>query len=295
MKPEIPYSSRISIRCLVVIRWWNARRNNIRRILHSLFHFARRNRENDERAEGWVDSSSTRRSSATVHEQRHHLRATFLPEAPLPSPFTLSSRNRRRDLLFLVRSGVLPPGTLFLYLLLLGRARFRNNAKGRTRIRRSGKNEEDGTREVRTAQTPAVRLAFTARREKDGKRSGLCAGKERQQDRWEARGGAGNADQKAMPKRRRNEATRKWLPNDTRPGTLASFQRNYQAHARIGRVLFSFLFVLFLAISLSLPCTSMSLSLFYSTALCMLFTVISLPRAFASRRRHTLDFVWSRH
>lgn len=36
----------------------------------------------------------------------------------------------------------------------------------------------------------------------------------------------------------------------------------------------------------SLLYTSMSPSLFYSTALCVLFTVISLPRAFASRRRH---------
>lgn len=117
---------------------------------------------------------------------------------------------------------------------------------------REREGERDGEIEIRTArhQTPAIRLVLK-RRERDGKRSGLCARKERQ-DRWKR-----GEEQGARTKRRcqRDDETKQrenGFRTNTRPGTLASFERNYQAHARIGRVLFSFLFLLFLSDALAL-------------------------------------------
>lgn len=87
-------------------------------------------------------------------------------------------------------------------------------------------------------------------------------------------GGAESADQKAMPKRRRNEATRKWLPNEYSARDSRQFRAKLPgpcAHWPRAFLLSLFYF---------------SPSLFFTLTLRMLFTVISLPRTFASRRRH---------
>lgn len=135
--------------------------------------------------------------------------------------------------------------------------------RGRTGL---GERDRDGRIEIRTArhQTPAIRLVLK-RREKDGKRSGLCARKERQ-DRWEREEGW-----RARTKRRcqRDDETKQrenGFRTNTRPGTLASSERNYRAHARIAFLLSLFYF----SPMLSLPPTPSPLSFSPLRSLCYL-------------------------
>lgn len=84
-----------------------------------------------------------------------------------------------------------------------------------------------------------------------------------------------------MPKKRRNEATRKWLPNEY----SARDSRQFRAKLPGPCAHWPRAFLLSLP-SISLRC-SLSLSLFFALTPRTLFTVISLPRTFvASRRRH---------
>lgn len=108
---------------------------------------------------------------------------------------------------------------------LSGSARKSGAAATRRREKRGGKRDRG-----RSPQTPAIRRR--ERRTKDGARAADAdatrreSGAEGEEDGADGWGGRGTP--KAMSKRRRNEATRKWLPNEIRqPGTLASFERNY--------------------------------------------------------------------
>lgn len=209
---------------------------------------------------------SPRRSSATVHEQRHHLRATFLPEASLPSPRPLSSRSRRRARFSLFSVPLPSRRGILLYPLTLGRARFGNNAKerrtnglGRKRRRRR-KDRDPHSTPPDTCDPP--------RSETEGERRKKVGERKERQDRWDER----EEGRRARTKRRcqRDDETKQrenGFRTNTRPGTLASSERNYQAHARIAFLLSLFYFSPML--SPSLP-PSLSLSFSPLRSLCYL-------------------------